>query len=889
MNKLPATRRAVNMRKPCPSLIRLTRLLGLVLLVLMFALSAAAVSPALANSQCKDQAWIELPSDDILAFLPESWDWTRPFSVALSKNYAVLVWPTSSFGAPFNYKAMVGSLITDDQGTIVWFNTDKVHTVNTSEAVSRPSVAINDSGQVIFAFEAGPENVSYQACQVTGHRDTAALSCGKVYIEIAQGQTPSVALTNDGYAVIVYEGNVFQELWYRTGLFDGNGLSVDWNNGHHYDHGTNPYVAVNHGGDGVVEVHHGSTNWFHPNKLFIKVGRSEDEFYTITWGKSHEYESDGYLPTVAISGATVIEFHKSAHHNRTYYRYGTYDAYAHTVSWHGGSSRHRYGSGDDGDQNACVAASWDGKLLMSFNNPDTSPSTMIYGGIGGMGYDYTCPWPTVTTNGVSHITLNSAVSGGNVTSPGYSNVTARGICWSTSRNPTTNDSHTKSGKGIGSFTSRLSKLTPQTGYYVRAYATNSHGTGYGDNVYFHTAQGTPTALTFYPFFKTSEGALAGGAITSQGGADVIDRGLCWSKQANPTIQGDCQSAGSGLGGFNEFITGLEPLTNYYLRAYGSNEYGTGYGANQMFTTLHPGLATVFTDDPTGITSSSAILGGEVTKSGSDLVTERGVVWDTSPMPNLSNDKAAVGSGQGVFSQNLTGFTPDVTYYVRAYAINASGHSYGQDKLFTASDDVLPRVVTTAPYGETATSALSGGHVTNPGQSPVTERGVCWSVSPNPDISGPHTEDGSGMGQFHSAITGLSPETGYYVRAYATNSAGISYGDEYFFHAAHPSAPTVHTLAVTESSTTSATVGGQVITQGGAEVSARGICWSTQPHPTLSDNVVQAGSGTGLFQAPISGLTPETVYYARAFATNQYGTSYGHIINFRTTFCPYPCR
>jgi hypothetical protein len=94
--------------------------------------------------------------------------------------------------------------------------------------------------------------------------------------------------------------------------------------------------------------------------------------------------------------------------------------------------------------------------------------------------------PTVTTTAISNITRTTASSGGNVTSDGGATVTARGVCWSTSSNPTTANSKTTDGSGTGSFTSSITGLSPGTTYYVRAYATNSVGTSYGANVSFKT-------------------------------------------------------------------------------------------------------------------------------------------------------------------------------------------------------------------------------------------------------------------------------------------------------------------------------------------------------------------------------------------------------------------
>ncbi|HRR04010.1 MAG TPA: FISUMP domain-containing protein, partial [Bacteroidales bacterium] len=101
----------------------------------------------------------------------------------------------------------------------------------------------------------------------------------------------------------------------------------------------------------------------------------------------------------------------------------------------------------------------------------------------------------LTTDTISNITSVTATSGGNVTFDGNSPVTARGVCWSTSQNPTTTDPHTTDGNNLGTFTSNITNLTPNTTYYVRAYATNDIGTAYGNEVSFTTPDFPPNCGT----------------------------------------------------------------------------------------------------------------------------------------------------------------------------------------------------------------------------------------------------------------------------------------------------------------------------------------------------------------------------------------------------------
>jgi hypothetical protein len=190
--------------------------------------------------------------------------------------------------------------------------------------------------------------------------------------------------------------------------------------------------------------------------------------------------------------------------------------------------------------------------------------------------------------------------------------------------------------------------------------------------------------------------------------------------------------------------------------------------------------------------------------------------------------------------------------------------------------VLPTIKTIAITSITNTTASGGGTITNDGGATVTARGVCWSTTTNPVVSGNHTTNGTGTGTFASAITGLSANTVYYVRAYATNSAGTAYGKEISFTSTTTSTalPTVITASLTAITGSTATGGGNVTADGGATVTARGVCWSTTANPVATGNHTTDGTGTGIFTSAITGLTAGTTYHVRAYATNSVGTSYG---------------
>jgi len=144
----------------------------------------------------------------------------------------------------------------------------------------------------------------------------------------------------------------------------------------------------------------------------------------------------------------------------------------------------------------------------------------------------------VTTASVTGTTQTTATSGGNVTSDGNAEVTARGVCWGTSQNPTTGSSKTSDGAGTGAFTSSITGLTPGTTYYVRAYATNSEGTAYGSEVSFSSNPVLPATLTTTTAASiTQTTAVSGGNITSDGGGSITARGVSWGTATGPLATG----------------------------------------------------------------------------------------------------------------------------------------------------------------------------------------------------------------------------------------------------------------------------------------------------------------------------------------------------------------
>ncbi len=490
--------------------------------------------------------------------------------------------------------------------------------------------------------------------------------------------------------------------------------------------------------------------------------------------------------------------------------------------------------------------------------------------------------PTLTTSATTNISFTTAISGGSISSDGGGAVLERGVCYSTNANPIYTDLRTSDGIGIGNFTSSITNLISGTTYYVRAYAKNNAGVGYGNlQTFTTTAILLPAITTSNITGITSNSAVSGGNISANGGGSITARGVCWNTTGNPTITNNFTTDGTGIGSFTSNITNLNQGTTYYARAYATNSAGTSYGSQQVFITTAISLATVNTANISNTTSNSAVCGGNVASDGGGIVIQRGVCWSTSSMPTTQDQRTIDGNGLGSFSSFITGLNHNTTYYVRAYAINEAGPSYGNQLNFTTNPLINPVITTSLVSSILVNTAVCGGTISSDGGATITARGVCWSTTPNPTITANFTENGSGIGNFTSNITGLSPATTYYVRAYATNILGTHYGSQQIFTTIQASVPVLTTSSVSSLGTVSVISGGNITSDGGSAILTRGICWNTQTNPSISNFKTSNGIGSGIFVSQITGLSPNTTYYARAYASNSSGVSYGNEISFTT--------
>lgn len=215
---------------------------------------------------------------------------------------------------------------------------------------------------------------------------------------------------------------------------------------------------------------------------------------------------------------------------------------------------------------------------------------------GAAGLTNSISFGSISSTNISAATVSITTT---INSDGGNSITSRGVVWNTSINPTIAlSTKTNSGTGTGTFTASLSGLTASTVYYIRTYATNANGTVYGNEISFTTTGITPSLTTTAASSTTISSFITGGSISSDGGNLVTYRGVCWSTNANPTINDNKILSGTGTGTFTITLSNLNVATTYYVRSFATNSAGTAYGNERVITT-------------SSLTAGTTYLGGKI--------------------------------------------------------------------------------------------------------------------------------------------------------------------------------------------------------------------------------------------------------------------------------------
>jgi len=391
--------------------------------------------------------------------------------------------------------------------------------------------------------------------------------------------------------------------------------------------------------------------------------------------------------------------------------------------------------------------------------------------------------PSLSTTIVTAITTTTAVSGGNITADGGAPIIARGVCWNTSDNPTVDNSKTIENGDLASFNSNITQLTPNTSYYVRAYATNSAGTGYGESVSFKTLGDKPSSngqnatnvtinsatLTgsVNPNFLSTTVTFEYGVTTSYGStATALESPLSGDKGENVTVKAD--------------LSELTPGTTYHFRIKAENSLGTTYSSDLTFTTLGQ-VPTVNVQAASNLQVRTATINGSINPN--YLPTTVTFEWGTTTGYGntvTATQSPVTGSTSVSVSDDLIGLTPGTTYHFRIVATNELGTTNSSDLTFTTPGQI-PTVTTPATLNlKVNTVTLNGSVNPNYLSTIVTfEWGTTTDYGNTRTASQSHL-NGSTPFSITADLSGLTPETTYHFRITATNELGTTNSNDLEF-------------------------------------------------------------------------------------------------------------
>lgn len=196
----------------------------------------------------------------------------------------------------------------------------------------------------------------------------------------------------------------------------------------------------------------------------------------------------------------------------------------------------------------------------------------------------------------------------------------------------------------------------------------------------------------------------------------------------------------------------------------------------------PSLSVVLTGDFSSLTQTTVTLSGTIKSVGNSNIINRGICYSTNNNPSISGIMEPSSSFQSTYSVTISNLSASTKYYYCAYAENSSGVSYGSVKSFTTIDYINLQVTTNAPTSITQTSATLNGYVNKLASSSVVECGFCWDIKENPTVNLISVVKlSSRIGNYSAPISGLTPMTKYYVKAFAKDEKGVYYyGDQVTF-------------------------------------------------------------------------------------------------------------
>ncbi|MDR2763648.1 MAG: hypothetical protein LBB90_01275 [Tannerella sp.] len=388
------------------------------------------------------------------------------------------------------------------------------------------------------------------------------------------------------------------------------------------------------------------------------------------------------------------------------------------------------------------------------------------------------------TKTASSVTLTAAVMNAN----GYE-VTERGFCWDTDEMPERKTGNfVSAGKGVGEFSAAIENLQGNTRYYIRPYAINQVNIAYGEQQEIRTNHGLGAVRTFAPYDIHATTAVCGGVILSPGEGQIDELGVYISSSANMANKDSVPSV-MKADSFICNVSRLKPMSTYYVRAYVKNTFGTFTGDTCSFTTRdgRPKMDTVSIIDHINSGYTDVTLFSAILDIGDAMFISRGFFWSGSPMPDTASILKAdsivttvAGTNTNLqFVGQLENLKPQTKYYVRSFARNEFGLGFSSEKEFYTKSE-MPTVETLLPEATANGTVILSGRLIDKGKSPVTSSGICYSTTiPDPTLmnGGNRIEVPLDASQLiRTEFSGWKGSLTYYVRVFATNVEGTSYGE-----------------------------------------------------------------------------------------------------------------
>lgn len=493
--------------------------------------------------------------------------------------------------------------------------------------------------------------------------------------------------------------------------------------------------------------------------------------------------------------------------------------------------------------------------------------------------------PTVNTLEILKTTASSVTVSGEVVKENGSPVTESGFCWSTDSSFVQKMKKAVS-KRKTQFEATIEDLANNKDFFIRAYAVNRVDTAYGEILSFKTKYGVGAVKTSLPIQIKSTSAQCGGVITLQGEAEVKDRGIYLMQKPEPSETDSIISISMTTDSFYCTVTDLKPNMKYYYRAYATNKFGKFFGAKVESFTTKDGLGEIKTLAATDIHSTSVQCGGKIIEYGEHAIIKRGIYLMQNPEPS-NTDSMIIGSLKtDSFFCTITNLKPETKYYYRAFAENKFGEFKGAEILSFTTTDGLPVLdneqftLLSIDYG----SADFSMKVTDEGDKPITACGFCYGNAPQPTIENDTIVVGKGVGVFNGHIQDLNDDTKYYVRAFVTNGYGTRYSEgEGMQVDVESGRPKMIINNVSDIVDGTAIINGEILSKGGSTIIAVGLCWGTEPDPTIekSEKSTEIYPSSRNFKEIIRGLKGNKIYHVRAYAKNTYGIEYSNQVSFNT--------